>query len=68
MRDRFCKLRTGLTVALAAALSVAGLMLPACESTENGTTRTKSTKTVETPDERTTTTTTHERKVEDYPD
>jgi hypothetical protein len=41
---------------------------PGCESYETGSTRTKTTKTVETPEERTTTTTKRERTVEDYPD
>lgn len=38
-----------------------------CSSYDNGTSRTRTTRTVDTPEQRSTTTTTRERKVEDYP-
>lgn len=55
--------RMGLVIA--AAVLPAGLL--GCESYDNGSTRTKTTRTVETPEESVTTTTTKEKKVEDYP-
>lgn len=53
-----------LAVTVAAMSGAVGLV--ACESYETGATRSKHTKTVETPTEKSTTTTTHEKKVEPY--
>lgn len=59
--------RKALTPAL---LATACLIIPlaaGCQSTENGTTKTEKTRIEEGPDGKTKTTTTTERKVEDYP-
>lgn len=53
----------GLVVVSVAAMLLGALGLAACESYDDGTTRSKSTRTVETPTQKTTTTTTHEKTV-----
>ena len=59
--------RTGAGLLAAAAGTVLLLVATVGCSYDNGTTRSKSTRTVETPSETTTTTTTRERTVEDAP-